>query len=284
MLGGVLLMKFDSIPSIRAIDKWGYVENEEKFYNFVEEFNIVGVHWSEPITLSATYFLRLLQEGASARARNFSKKGWQIEHDESSTDMQPFYTPLLDHGALWKLKNGQVICTAMPYGTRETVVDGFLAMIEKFPDFDSVKLEFLEDNYRYRPNGDFMIVIYSGSLHKVFDICHTDKKSKHKEIGNDSLKSKKYYVKSTVYTRQRCVSEYTKRRAHGICQLCGQPAPFNDKYGEPYLETHHVEWLAKGGMDSIKNTVALCPNCHKKMHILNQAEDMEKLMKVISEF
>ncbi|WP_223275477.1 HNH endonuclease [Paenibacillus elgii] len=50
-----------------------------------------------------------------------------------------------------------------------------------------------------------------------------------------------------------------------------------NKQGESYLETHHVEWLAGGGKDSIYNTVALCPNCPKKMHILDFKADVNKL-------
>jgi len=46
---------------------------------------------------------------------------------------------------------------------------------------------------------------------------------------------------------------------------------------EPYLEVHHIIWLSKGGDDDIDNTVALCPNCHKKMHILNLDKDIEYL-------
>ena len=55
------------------------------------------------------------------------------------------------------------------------------------------------------------------------------------------------------------------------------PAPFKDKNGNPYLENHHVEWLSKGGEDTIDNAVALCPNCHKKMHILDDEEDVKAL-------
>ena len=36
---------------------------------------------------------------------------------------------------------------------------------------------------------------------------------------------------------------------------------------------------ATGGEDSISNTVALCPNCHRKMHVLNQTADREKLIR-----
>jgi 5-methylcytosine-specific restriction protein A len=84
-------------------------------------------------------------------------------------------------------------------------------------------------------------------------------------------------VTSTQYERDPYVSRLTKRRAKGICELCEQPAPFNDTSGEPYLETHHVDWLARGGEDSLSNTVALCPNCHRRMHVIDSAADKLKL-------
>lgn len=49
----------------------------------------------------------------------------------------------------------------------------------------------------------------------------------------------------------------------------------------PYLETHHIVWLARGGEDTIFNTVALCPNCHKRMHILDLEADKTKLLSKI---
>ena len=63
-------------------------------------------------------------------------------------------------------------------------------------------------------------------------------------------------VTSKEYTRDPFVSEYAKRLANGKCELCLQPAPFNDKKGKPYLETHHVIWFSQGGSDSVDNTVA----------------------------
>ena len=39
--------------------------------------------------------------------------------------------------------------------------------------------------------------------------------------------------------------------------------------GTHYLEVHHIDQLAKGGADTVENAVALCPNCHRKMHSLN---------------
>lgn len=57
---------------------------------------------------------------------------------------------------------------------------------------------------------------------------------------------------------------------------------FYDKNGNPYLECHHIIWLSEGGADDLQNTAALCPNCHKKMHIVNDEMDLQKLQKLNS--
>lgn len=56
-------------------------------------------------------------------------------------------------------------------------------------------------------------------------------------------------------------------RADGICESCGKDAPFIRKSDNtPYLEVHHKHPLAEGGPDTVKNAVALCPNCHREEH------------------
>jgi len=83
---------------------------------------------------------------------------------------------------------------------------------------------------------------------------------------------------SLQHERDPWVTAHAKRRAGGVCQLCKEPAPFMNRQGEPYLEVHHIVWLAKGGEDTPENTVALCPNCHRKMHIVNSKDDVEVLL------
>ena len=85
---------------------------------------------------------------------------------------------------------------------------------------------------------------------------------------------------ATQYGRSPYVAEYAKRRARGLCDLCKEPAPFQTRNGRPYLECHHIEWLAAGGEDTIENTVALCPNCHRKMHALNLPADIKHLQSI----
>lgn len=83
------------------------------------------------------------------------------------------------------------------------------------------------------------------------------------------------------FIRNDALSELTKMIANGSCQLCNNNAPFYIE-GKPYLESHHVKWLSKGGEDDINNMVALCPNCHKKMHYLDLKEDRKKLLDIAS--
>lgn len=78
------------------------------------------------------------------------------------------------------------------------------------------------------------------------------------------------------YVRNPYVAAYAKRLAGGICDLCRAPAPF-EAIGGPYLEAHHVEWLAHGGADVVDNVVALCPNCHRRVHVLDMSEDRASL-------
>jgi 5-methylcytosine-specific restriction protein A len=114
---------------------------------------------------------------------------------------------------------------------------------------------------------------------KVHKLSLEDLELKARYSHNESGKRE---VISDVYERNLIVSEYAKRKANGICQLCDQPAPFHNVDGEPYLETHHIEWLSKGGLDVIENTAALCPNCHRKMHVLNLPADVTKLKNKIT--
>lgn len=87
----------------------------------------------------------------------------------------------------------------------------------------------------------------------------------------------KQTVVTSYFSRNQDLVELVKRKANGICALCNHRAPFTNAQGEPYLEVHHIAWLSQGGEDSLVNTVALCPNCHRKMHVLNLEQDQKKL-------
>lgn len=79
------------------------------------------------------------------------------------------------------------------------------------------------------------------------------------------------------YFRSSVVKEDALKRAKGICQLCGKQGPFKLK-GRYFLEAHHVIPLSENGLDGIENVVALCPNCHRKMHLIKGKEDKDFLL------
>ena len=83
--------------------------------------------------------------------------------------------------------------------------------------------------------------------------------------------------------RDEYIKLYALERADGNCQLCDKPAPFLKKNGSPYLEVHHINYLANKGSDTIDNVAALCPNCHRKMHSLELERDIDKLKKLAPE-
>jgi len=56
-------------------------------------------------------------------------------------------------------------------------------------------------------------------------------------------------------------------RAGSICEGCHSLAPFTRKDGSPYLEPHHIRRLSDGGPDHPAFVIALCPNCHRRVHV-----------------
>ena len=130
--------------------------------------------------------------------------------------------------------------------------------------------------------------------HSLVWILHEDKFINWKLSEEDSRKAEQFSEDSLqrvvsgetkrtertvhTYTRNAEVVKTTKFRAKGICQLCGNPAPFLDSKGLPYLEVHHILWLSRGGKDDTTNAVALCPNCHTKMHIVDDPVDVNFLL------
>lgn len=101
----------------------------------------------------------------------------------------------------------------------------------------------------------------------------------------DKIKAKRInrnpiIVESKQYYRDPDVSSYAQKRANGICECCGNEAPFIKEDGMAYLETHHLIPLSQGGEDKIDNVCAVCPNCHRELHLgVNKIILKEKIIK-----
>lgn len=79
-----------------------------------------------------------------------------------------------------------------------------------------------------------------------------------------------------VRLRSNAIREYALKRSVGRCEGCSEPAPFRTASGTPYLEVHHMLQVADDGPDEPENVIALCPNCHRRAHLANDAEKFNK--------
>lgn len=171
---------------------------------------------------------------------------------------------------------GEVELVGYPFQAEETDINGNIRKVIKFP----LK--------RINPSKSIIIDIEDirkSEQEKIkevrkYNIEEIKKRAKIAE--SNTVFTKK--VKTIYRERNQYIAEFTKERAKGICDLCDKEAPFKDKTGRPYLESHHVITLAENGPDAIYNTVAVCPNCHKKIHVLNRKDDRNKLIKMITKY
>jgi 5-methylcytosine-specific restriction protein A len=69
-----------------------------------------------------------------------------------------------------------------------------------------------------------------------------------------------------IYQRSQDVRSYVLARSKGRCEGCKTVAPFVRKDGSPYLEPHHIRRVSDGGPDDPAFVIALCPNCHRRVH------------------
>ncbi|NFD04988.1 HNH endonuclease [Clostridium botulinum] len=95
----------------------------------------------------------------------------------------------------------------------------------------------------------------------------SDDNERLKRLKKSSKKPQKINVISLNFKRNPDVVVEVLKRANGICEYCKKQAPFIRKSDNtPYLEVHHIVPLSEEGEDTVENTVALCPNCHRKVH------------------
>lgn len=101
----------------------------------------------------------------------------------------------------------------------------------------------------------------------VFEIQVKDELKSNRTIppsGELSPKSQLSTIKN--YQRNASVKAWVLKQSKGMCERCGNPAPFITPDGLPFLEVHHIKRLVDHGSDTITNAVALCPNCHREVH------------------
>lgn len=102
---------------------------------------------------------------------------------------------------------------------------------------------------------------------KVLHAAKDDIERRRKRLNKANKIPKKIKVSVWQFFRNPDVVAEALYLANGKCQCCGKEAPFKRKSDStPYLEVHHKIQLANGGEDSVENSIALCPNCHREKH------------------
>lgn len=170
---------------------------------------------------------------------------------------------------------GIIELAGLPYDAIEPDRNNTKRIVYKFP----LKLKTSE----YCPNNETLIQ-NEKKLEKSIS-RKTIQEIKELAIEKSKLNEKKNLVRKVStynYERSLVIREYVKELANGICQLCDNKAPFEVK-GKPFLHVHHIKYLSNGGTDTIENAIAVCPNCHAKIHQLELKEDKEKLLRKVQE-
>ena len=168
---------------------------------------------------------------------------------------------------------GIVKLIAEPFTEQECDMDGIQREVWKFPlrlinEKDVVELDVIDEQDAYLHR---QVVENMGSALTIFA-------SATKMVLSGSERTVK--TKRTQFNP--VIGEYVRMRSHGKCEFCGCKAPFEYK-GKPYLELHHIVPLMEGGKDSADNIIAVCPNCHVRIHRLGLEKDKETLKRNMKE-
>lgn len=169
---------------------------------------------------------------------------------------------------------GVVVYNGKGYQENQTDIDGNQRKVWMFP------LE-LKDGKPVRVN-DTVIKKLQETKQKSLRKLNTKQIKRLAESKKETEQSYRITETKSI-ERDEYIKLYALERADGNCQLCDKPAPFLKKNGSPYLEVHHINYLANKGSDTIDNVAALCPNCHRKMHSLELQIDIDKLKKLALE-
>jgi len=169
---------------------------------------------------------------------------------------------------------GVVVYNGKGYQENQTDIDGNQRKVWMFP------LE-LKDGKPVRVN-DTVIKKLQETKQKSLRKLNTKQIKRLAESKKETAQSYRITETKSI-ERDEYIKLYALERADGNCQLCDKPAPFLKKNGSPYLEVHHINYLANKGSDTIDNVAALCPNCHRKMHSLELERDIDKLKKLALE-
>ena len=127
-----------------------------KFDAFVKDFGLKNAMFVSPgfITESSTYFTRFL----STVGRKAIRRREEDIHRYWVEDCMDDYWRIFDHSTAFKTNHGVNIIVSMPYGTEDMIIKEFKDMQLKHPNTRPIDMYFIDNKYKYRKNGDFMVM------------------------------------------------------------------------------------------------------------------------------
>ena len=99
--------------------------------------------------------------------------------------------------------------------------------------------------------------------------------------GSTLSEERRRYLMSRAVKRSRGLVDELRDLYAGRCQVC-QWAP-RTLFQADLCEAHHVRWLGRGGEDTLRNLVLLCPNHHRAVHRLDAPFDWHGMGFVFTE-
>lgn len=135
------------------------------------------------------------------------------------------------------------------------------------------------------------VVASSDQIQRLKTTVQAVKKSDRKRLlqaiqSYDSITSRRTSSKKTVhkeeYIRNAALSESLKAYYDYRCQICG--TSLGSMYGNvadqfyAYVDTHHIQYLSRGGQDVSSNMIVVCPNHHRIIHATDAFFNRESLM------
>ena len=83
------------------------------------------------------------------------------------------------------------------------------------------------------------------------------------------------YLYGPAITRNSQLAQQLHELYGGRCQIClWDPV---DKYGYTLCQGHHVQWLSRGGEDTLENMALVCPSHHVAIHRCDAPLDFRDL-------
>ena len=125
----------------------------------------------------------------------------------------------------------------------------------------------LEPRARLLPEEKLEAIVLLGDADAVEDLIKTEP--------SGIAEKRREYLFGPAITRNSQLAKQLNELYQCRCQIClWNP---KDRYGYPLCHGHHLQWLSRGGEDTLENMALVCPNHHAAIHRCDAPLDYKDL-------